>query len=154
MEYAGLVGPDPDARDIETYETILSGDFNEDDHSPNDPAELFEEPTRSENAYHVVTGSETDATAVLDGFTITGGNAKNLWTENDEGGGIIIVEGSPTLRNCTFEMNLALNGGGMRCYRSSPTIINCIFRRNSAAVEYDPNTVGGERHQQCVQQPS
>ena len=29
----------------------------------------------TDNSYHVVTGSGADATAVLDGFTITGGNA-------------------------------------------------------------------------------
>ena len=43
-----------DVRDVEIYETILSGD---------------------NNRYHVVTGSGTGATAVLDGFTVTGGNA-------------------------------------------------------------------------------
>ena len=65
--YAGFGEPDPNARDVDVYQTILSGDLNGDD-GPN-----FAD--NGENSYHVVTGSGTDETAVLDGFTITGGNA-------------------------------------------------------------------------------
>ncbi|MHC4676835.1 MAG: choice-of-anchor Q domain-containing protein, partial [Planctomycetota bacterium] len=55
--FAGYLAPDPDARDIQLYETILSGDIN----TPGD---------MSDNSYHVVSGSGVDETAVLDGFTI------------------------------------------------------------------------------------
>ena len=72
--YAGFGEPDPDARDIELYETILSGDLAGNDIQV-DPCDLEDEPTRAENSYHVVTGSYTDKTAVLNGFTITAGNA-------------------------------------------------------------------------------
>ncbi|MHC4890517.1 MAG: LamG-like jellyroll fold domain-containing protein, partial [Planctomycetota bacterium] len=65
--YAGFGQPDPNARDIEVYETVLSGDL-----LGNDGPDFA---NNGENSYHVVTGSGTDATAVLDGFTITGGNA-------------------------------------------------------------------------------
>lgn len=85
--YAGFGEPDPNVRNIELYESILSGDLNSNDVEVNDPCDLVNEATRGENSYHVVTGSGTDGTAVLDGFTITGGNA-NGSLENMEGGGM------------------------------------------------------------------
>ena len=56
------------------------------------------------NAYHVVTGSGTDATAVLDGFTITAGYAWADYSDdyNNYGGGMFIEAGSPTLTGITF----------------------------------------------------
>ncbi|MFQ5425384.1 MAG: hypothetical protein ACE5F9_15575, partial [Phycisphaerae bacterium] len=62
-------------RDPVANVTTLSGDLNGDDVPVADPANLLTEPTRAENSFHVVTGSLTDATAILDGFTISGGNA-------------------------------------------------------------------------------
>ena len=56
--YAGLGEPDPDERDIELYVTILSGDL-----LGNDEPNFV---NYEENSYTVVTGSNTDSTAVLD----------------------------------------------------------------------------------------
>ena len=64
--------------------------------------------------------------AVLDGFTITNGNGNN-------GGGIININVSPTIANCTFTNNKVLfNGGGMYNNHSSPILSNCIFSNNNA----------------------
>ena len=135
--YAGFGQPDPNARDIELYETILSGDLSGNDVDIDDLEELANEPTRAENSYHVVVGSGTDATAVLDGLTITGGNA-NVWTSHCEGGGIYNDNGSPTIANCTLTGNSVKHaGGGMANYReSSPTLTNCVFAGNSALPSY------------------
>ena len=127
--YAGYGAPDPNARDIELYETILSGDLN-----GNDGPDFV---NNDENGYHVVTGSGTDATAVLDGFTIIGGNANGA-NPNDRGGGIYTYSGNPTVSNCTFINNSAsVRGGGMftdndygSSIWSSPTVTNCTFRGN------------------------
>jgi hypothetical protein len=115
--YGGIGEPDPDARDIAAYETILSGEISDD-----------------EDSCHVVTGSGTDRTAVLDGFTITEGEAYNVSNKNDLGGGMYSYAGSPTIRNCTFTNNWALNFGGGMCNdgNSCPLLINCIFVQNSA----------------------
>ena len=44
---------------------------------------------------------------VLEGFTITGGNANN-------GGGMLNLGTSPTVNNCIFESNNAADRGGVR----------------------------------------
>ncbi|MHC4696395.1 MAG: hypothetical protein ACYTFA_06610 [Planctomycetota bacterium] len=90
---------------------------------------------RRDNSYHVATGSGTDATAVLDGFTITAGNADHEFSGPPTvGGGMYNDWGSPTLANCTFTGNSATeHGGGMyNRYNSSPTVANCTFTGNSA----------------------
>ena len=123
--YAGYGTADPDERNVELYETILSGDLAGDDGPGFD--------NNDENSYHVVTGSGTDETAVLDGFTITVGNANGSNPYN-KGGGMLNESGSPTLTNCTFTGNLANDyGGGMTNWNnSSPTLTNCTFTDNSA----------------------
>lgn len=126
-DYAGLGEPDPDARDVRLYETILSGDLNGDD----GPGFA----NRVENSYHVVTGRGTNETAVLDGFTVTGGNASDMY--GGYGGGMYNHLCRATVTNCIFSGNLATRGGGMANtgdvgILSSPTLTNCVFSGNSA----------------------
>ncbi|MDP2898124.1 MAG: right-handed parallel beta-helix repeat-containing protein [bacterium] len=124
--YAGFNAPDPDARDLEANETILSGDLNRDDG--------LDFANTAENSFHVVMGSGTDATAVLDGFTVTGGNADGSGEkDNNSGGGMYIALGSPTLSNCTFRANLASAfGGGMHNGTGNPSLAGCTFTGNVA----------------------
>ncbi len=69
--------------------------------------------------------------SVLEGFTITDGNAGN-------GGGMLNIGANPVVTNCTFSGNTASdNGGGMLNFKSSPTVTNCTLSGNSAS------TVGG-----------
>ncbi len=120
--YAGYGIADPNDRDIDLYESILDGDIGIGGDN-------------SDNCYHVVTGSGTDGTAVLDGFTITAGNADGSGN-NAYGGGMYNSGGSPTLNECTFEKNMANNwGAGMYNSVSSPAVNNCTFYENvSGAV--------------------
>ena len=135
--YAGFGEPNPNARDIKLYETILSGDLDGNDIEV-DPCDLLNEPTRAENSYHVVTCNGTDANAILDGFTITGGNADGAFPFYN-GGGIYCKFSSPTLINCIISENSAKYfGGGMSngstWYEESshPRITNCAFMGNRA----------------------
>ncbi|MBW8000906.1 MAG: hypothetical protein FVQ80_02665 [Planctomycetes bacterium] len=115
--YAGFSEPIPSCRDIKLYETILTGDIGIAD-------------SNSDNSYHVVTGSGTDANAVLDGFTITQGYADEA-VNDGRGGGMYNFSGSPTVKNCTFVENYAsAMGGGMFNQLSAPMITNCTFIRN------------------------
>ncbi len=131
--FAGFGQPDPNARDIELYETILSGDLNGNDTLGLDPCDLPNDPNHGENSYHIVTGSETNSTAILDGFIITKGNANSSSYPYSCGSGMYNNPGSPTIINCTFTGNSAgLNGGGMyNYYFSNPTLTNCTFSSNS-----------------------
>ena len=127
--YAGFGEPDPNARDIEKYKTILSGDL-----LGNDVGD-FTDFSKWENSYHVVTGSGCDETAILDGFTITAGNDHRTgdYYPIGHGAGMLNESGSPTVSNCTFTDNYASDtGGGMFNETGSPTLTNCTFIGNSA----------------------
>ncbi|MHC4527065.1 MAG: right-handed parallel beta-helix repeat-containing protein, partial [Planctomycetota bacterium] len=118
--YAGYGEPDPNARKIEAYETILSGDINGDDDSGGD---------NSENSWHVVIGSSTEPNTVLEGLTISGGNADE--PSNNTGGGLYSNNGNLTVRRCTFTDNYAYYGGGMCSTNASrPTVTDCTFVAN------------------------
>lgn len=92
--------------------------------------------TLTNNAYHIVTGSGTDNTAILDGFTITSGNANNAGVfPHKHGAGILNVSGSPTITNCIISNNSANDGAGMyNGASSSPVITNCTFTTNTGTV--------------------
>ena len=130
--YAGAVSPDPNARDIQLYETILTGDLNGNDVAIADPDPLYmwREPSRADNSFHVMTASGTDSTAVLDGFTIMAGQAN----ENQAiGAGMYSSYGNPTITNCTFRANWASSkGGGIYNDCSSPILFGCRFVENFA----------------------
>ncbi|UCF42772.1 MAG: right-handed parallel beta-helix repeat-containing protein, partial [Planctomycetota bacterium] len=82
--------------------------------------------------YHVLQCvSGEDANTILEGFTITGGNASGT-DSNSSGGGMFNHDSSPTVTNCTFSGNSANGGGGMFNWdNSSPTVTNCTFSGNS-----------------------
>jgi len=133
--YAGFGQPDPNARDIELYETILSGDLKGNDADVANPEDLLREGTRSDNSQRVVEARDTDASAGLDGFTVTGGNNVVVCKYGPcaPAGGLRIVRASPTIQRCTFTANAAGTGGGICSYgESNPSIINCIFTGNYA----------------------
>jgi len=91
---------------------------------------LLAESTRSDNTYHVVSGSAADASAVLDGVTVTGGMADGPGL-NDMGAGMLIIGGGPTIANCDFVGNAALFSGGMFVSQGQPILTNCSFIENA-----------------------
>ena len=132
--YAGLDEPDPNARDVKRFETILSGDLNGDDG--------LGRTNIGDNSRHVVTGSGTDDTAIIDGVTITAGYADGIDGEFpfiNNGAGMYNENSSPTLINCTFTQNIVVlydyeyGGLGAAIYNlhSHPVIKSCTFRKNS-----------------------
>ena len=123
-----------EGRDWRTQVTVLSGDLAQDDAT--DAAGVTTTTTNifGSNAYHVVSGSGVDGTALLDGFAITAGQANGIGPQI-YGGGMYNTSGSsPTLTNLAFRGNLAdHNGGGIHNENgSSPTLTNVIFTGNQA----------------------
>ena len=123
--YGGFVGTETllTQRNWTTNVTTLSGDIGT-------------VGVATDNSYHVVKGSGTDNTAVLDGFTITAGNA-NFSGTGASGGGIFNSYGSPTISNVTFSGNSASHGGGMYNADSSPSLTNVTFSSNTGGGMYN-----------------
>jgi predicted outer membrane repeat protein len=129
--YGGFAGNENsrDQRDWSTHASVIDG----------------------ENTRRCVVGADT---ALLDGFTVTRGNAS-------QGGGMHNENTSPTVRNCAFTHNIAQNGaaianiyeaarpviadctfgdndawgdgGATYSYQAAPHITRCMFKHNSAA---------------------
>lgn len=88
---------------------------------------------RDGNCYHVVTASLADITAVLNGVTISGGNANESGLK-DLGGGVHNRGGSFTFRDCILTGNAAVSGAGMYSYGYlvNARMIDCTIAGNYA----------------------
>lgn len=116
--YQGSSGADPNLRDVDGFPTVLSGgDFR----------------------FHVVTATGVDASAVVDGLTITAGRNSIGSGENPpRGAGVDIVNASPVFRNCRIVGNIVDNitawGGGIYVEGGSPRFIHCEITGNQASA--------------------
>ncbi|UCD49171.1 MAG: right-handed parallel beta-helix repeat-containing protein, partial [Phycisphaerales bacterium] len=122
--YTGGTGDDPNSRDVDRHTTTLTGD---------------------PSAHQIITGGDTDPTAVLDGFVIS---AAGRWSA------VTITDGSPTfidcrfvggtrndvlevsncdstLIGCRFEGNA---GGGISCLKGHLTLRDCTFVHNGSSA--------------------
>ena len=115
--FAGVGAADPDARDLEVYETILSGDLAGDDVDVISPSDLSDEPTRLDNSRAIVSILGSEATIELDGLTVTAGAT----------GIRKFARGSLSVSNCNFKGNL---GDAIENYQGVLTIASCTFEGN------------------------
>ncbi len=133
--YGGFAGTETtlDERNPGTNETILSGDIGV-------------QGDNSDNCYHVVRainkliGDEpTVLKTVLNGLTITAGNADG--DDPDNGGGGLYVDSnnpvysfySPSVIDCIFNKNYGTYGGGIYIsWGTASFITDCIFLNNEA----------------------
>ncbi|RMD96921.1 MAG: hypothetical protein D6816_18270, partial [Bacteroidetes bacterium] len=132
--YGGFAGTETalSERDVAVNITVLSGDIDQNDSVDASGVVTDTANIAGINVYHVVTGSSTDNTAVLDGFTVTAGNADQTWPWST-GGGMLNDNGSPMLTNIIFSGNLAVQyGGGINnSNNSSPTLTHVTFSGNT-----------------------
>ena len=113
-------------RDILSNPTILSGDLNGDD---------VDTTGLEENSYRVVVGNGTTASAILDGVTISAGNANGPdnsgYTDDyDRGAAIYIYSGNPTIRNCVITGNSS-EAGAVYMRECDSAISNCDITDNT-----------------------
>jgi hypothetical protein len=123
--FAGYGQPNPDDRSVMKYETILSGDLKGDD--------LWPLLHLSDNSYHVVVGPADGLPAMLDGFTVTGGNADGNYP-NHYGGGLYNPDGKLQVVNCTFRGNTGVWGGAVMNFGPSIMLVNCQLAGNRALM--------------------
>jgi len=163
-----------DSRDLRANRTVLSGDINDNDDTSSDGITEATEDidgatdvADGENSYTVLyldgaTGGNTITTdTVLDGLTITGGQANRTGNPASLSGGGIFCDGnnssetstcSPTIANAVFAGNYASTFGGAlyndgRFGTSSPHIANTAFTHNatnfSGGAIYNDGRRGG-----------
>ena len=155
--YAGFGASNPDERDLDRYETILTGDLTGDDVEPTggtwqDLVGYVTHPTLEDNSLTVVTlAAGQDSSTVLDGLTITGGFADGgpvgqrspgdvpTPSGHTDGAGAFFVNTTAKIVRCTFSGNVtrsalqgAAGGAGVACTSSgtSPTFRECSFTGN------------------------
>ena len=119
--YGGFAGTETlrTQRNPVTNVTVLSGDIGA-------------AGNITDNSYHVVYSEGTATMTVLNGFTITAGNA-NGTSPHSNGGGLYNKNSSLKLQNLIFQGNTAsVNGGGLYNTGSPSTLMNITFKANTA----------------------
>lgn len=129
--FAGSNNPgSPNDRDFNAYTTTLSGDIGA-------------IGSNTDNSYHVLTaGAAVTSSTILDGVTVTLGNADG--GSSLFGGGIAISNGSLTINDCIFTDNSASSGSGALDINGGFTAdINGGFAAVSNTTFSDNTTSGG-----------
>jgi len=131
-----------DSRDFVSNETILSGDFNNDDNytlTYNPTSISIINASIDENALHVLYTLNVSNQTVIDGLTITGGVATYSDNWGDRGAGLLNRssngKSNPVIMNVTFIRNYASYSGGAILNHGSSSeaslkINNCMFKEN------------------------
>lgn len=166
--YGGFAGTEKSINDRETlgkpyqmkYRSVLSGDENIKDTVDNTNLIFPANGTRSDNATHVLTlnmdpkssGNNNTYPTVVNGFTITGGQADGT----DEKGGGIYVTGNNTdggnfrIERCFLFNNYATQGGAVyvssevQNVNNGESLINqCVIYNNAAGERAAVENQGG-----------
>ncbi len=139
--FAGIAEDSSD-RDILANPTYLSGDIGTLNNS-------------SDNSYHVVRAGTSIQNAVVDGFTIKGGNANVTGSLRDIGGGVLI-QGQMLFANCIITDNHASTLGSAIYATGSMaeiTLKDCFVHNNvSGNRRYLVIMNGAELHIQGINQ--
>ncbi|MHC4320402.1 MAG: right-handed parallel beta-helix repeat-containing protein, partial [Planctomycetota bacterium] len=120
--YAGVGAADPDERDVDTFETVLSGDLLD-----NDGPDFL---NNDENSWQVLNALElTDAE--LDGLTVTSGSAQGKLFDG-VGGGLYADASALDIAHCTFRDNSSDNHGGAIYLDDTLGVVisDCVFENN------------------------
>ena len=124
------------ARDPESHVTVLSGDITQDDASNTNGVTETAADIAGDNSHQVVVMENlANLETLLDGITITAGQADGSYEEQSGAG--LRNEGSPTLRRVMFAGNHAEGSGGGQFNEPfsspvNPLLVNVSFIGNEA----------------------
>lgn len=119
--YAGYGTTNPNTENPLAYPTVLSGDIGAAGNS-------------SDNSYHVISSGSVSTVTLVQGFTITQGNANGSST-NSDGGAVLNAGGGAEFIDCTFFDNSATTvGGAVYDSSGSQSYLNCVFVGNTAPM--------------------
>ncbi len=138
--FSGISEVDPNLRDIEVYKTLLSGDLGSNDLEINHPEDLRDEPSRTDNSYHILIAVDCNDSACIEGFVIMAGNANGNHDEaRGRGAGLYNSCAGPAIKQCIFIGNYATRGGvvynnyrASECHGGDVAFSKCFFKANSA----------------------
>ncbi len=133
--YGGFIGTETELnqRDVKNNPTILSGEIGK--------------PGIADNSYTIVYFENAGEQTILDGFTLTAGNANGELEEGNPArcGGAVYINGEnivskPVISNCMFLENFGRDGAavynnGRKNGESSPKFVNCSFLNNEAGLD-------------------
>lgn len=167
--YGGFAGTETELTDRETlgkpyqlkYRSVLSGDLKNNDEVDNVDLIFPANTTRSDNATHVLTlnmtptqtsGNNNTYPTVVNGFTITGGQAAG---EGGKGGGVYVTGdntggGNFRIERCFLFNNYATQGGAVyvdatvQNRNNGKSLINqCVIYNNAAGERAAVENQGG-----------
>ena len=133
--YGGFSGVETalDQRDWLANLTVLSGDIDQNDTKDAYGVVVKAADIAGSNTYQILNSAGLSASARLDGFVITAGQANGSSPVNN-GAGMYNSSSSPTLANLIFSGCYAsANGGAMFNDNSSPAMTNVTFTGNAAS---------------------
>jgi len=142
--YGGFAGTETmlSEREWDIHQTLLDGDANGDD-DPGDPDNFHED-----NANHMIIIQDIVQQSIVDGITFTKGATRSdsyapiasdlAGVDRWSGGGMIIVNSTAIIRNCTFNSNYGYRGSALLAKNpaalSEGVIIeNCWFNENKTS---------------------
>ncbi len=116
-------------RNPELFHSLLCGDLADND----DPAQFPDGPSYADNSYNIVDMAGANSAALLDGFTISGGNANGSSSIGAHiGAALFSTIGEGRVRNCKFHDNFSLVAGGAVYAVSDIELQDCEFSNNQS----------------------
>ncbi len=139
--YAGYGRPSPDARNVQAYPSILTGDLRGNDRGLDNLGrqslyDFVTDATREDNCHTVVTALGVTDSSVLDGFTITGGRGFGASVATAR-----TRTGTPGVSPYPY-VTPTTHGGGVLIDVASPRFVQCTFYRNTTEA-FDAGASGG-----------
>lgn len=118
-------------RNLTRDETVLEGEIGV--------------PGAADNSFHIIVAAAVTRSTVIDGVTIARAHASGLTQSlQDVGGGLLVLDASPTFRRCLFlDLQAGTRGAAVHIASGAPLFAHCRFVGNQTTVTQSANNLGG-----------